>query len=116
MQKASPFIMLLGFEAVIPGLKAFHALMMNRPREAVTGFLAIDPQGPSVGDWIGYWHYLEQARHLLADHELDIEDARAHGHGEAAGPAIDRAVAWYRSRPAAESATGPPGVSRDAQL
>ena len=143
---------------------SFHALMMNRPREAVSGFLAIDPQGPSVGDWIGYWHYLEQARHLLADHERELGDARrarhqypnelaalvlevralaalgrvaevesglresssfpsskgytpasvmtaaaeelrAHGHGEAAGPAIDHAVAWYRSRPSAEAAT-----------
>jgi tetratricopeptide (TPR) repeat protein len=30
---------------------------------------------------------------------------RAHGHAEAARPAVDRAVAWYRNRPAAEATT-----------
>jgi tetratricopeptide (TPR) repeat protein len=33
------------------------------------------------------------------------DELRAHGHGEAAQAAIERAVAWYRNRPAAEAAT-----------
>jgi tetratricopeptide (TPR) repeat protein len=143
---------------------SYHALMINRPREAVAGFLAIDPQDPGSRDWIWYWFFLSRARHLLGDHGRELEDARrarrehpnelamlvlevralaalervadveallrestslpssrgytpadvmasaadelrAHGHGEAAQPAIERAVAWYRNRPAAEAAT-----------
>jgi len=142
---------------------SFHALLVNRPREAVAGFLAVDPQDPGSRDWLGYWIYLLRARHMLGDHDREIEDARrasrqhpnelallvlevralaalgrvgdveallressslpsslgyspadvmvsaadelrAHGHAEAAQPAVARAVAWYRKRPAAEAA------------
>jgi tetratricopeptide (TPR) repeat protein len=52
------------------------ALMLNRPRETVDLLLATDPAVPGLRDMTQYWELLAGARHLLREHDRELEDAR----------------------------------------
>lgn len=55
------------------GIEALH---LNRPREAIRILNAIDPTRGEVRGWIGYWHGLTIAYHMLGEHETELATAK----------------------------------------
>ncbi|MGE5927363.1 MAG: hypothetical protein ACM357_08410 [Gemmatimonadota bacterium] len=55
---------------------AFTALRMNRPQEALTALLALDPDTGPMRDWPSYWTQRAHAHHLLGQHDREREAAR----------------------------------------
>ncbi len=52
------------------------ALMMNRPRETVELLTATDPTTPGLREMTSYWEALTGARHMLGQHDRELEDAK----------------------------------------
>jgi len=55
---------------------AYAALRINRPQEAVEILENVDPTKGRMKEWVPYWEYLTQARHMLGDHRRELKDAR----------------------------------------
>ncbi len=55
---------------------AFTALRMNRPQEALSALLALDPDAGPMRDWPSYWTQRAHAHHLLGQHDREREAAR----------------------------------------
>ena len=53
-----------------------HALMINRPDEAIEALLKVDPSNPGIGEWFFYWDLLTEAYHLTGDHHTELKAAR----------------------------------------
>jgi DNA-binding SARP family transcriptional activator len=67
--------------ALVPGGTAHYAsghiaLELNRPREALEVFGALDPTQPRAAGFVMYWDMLTQAHHLLGSHAQELEEAR----------------------------------------
>ncbi len=53
---------------------AVFAIALNRPKEGIEALLTIDTRRVLIG-WTRYWEYLTVARHMLGDHDEELEDA-----------------------------------------
>lgn len=67
--------------ASAPGSKAVYnrayvALQVNRPREALEALLSLDPDRGPMRDWFPYWYLRTEARHMLGEHREELVDAR----------------------------------------
>ncbi len=51
------------------------AYQLNRPLETVEWLLATDPMAPGLRDMGHYWELLTSARHLLGQHDQELDDA-----------------------------------------
>ncbi len=56
--------------------QASGALRLGRAREAVQILVRIDPQRGWYKGWSAYWTVLTAARHMLGEHEAELQDAR----------------------------------------
>jgi tetratricopeptide (TPR) repeat protein len=52
------------------------ALGLNRPRETVELLLDTDPTTPGLREMTTYWEALTGARHMLGEHDRELDDAR----------------------------------------
>lgn len=64
---------------------AVAALSSNRPREALETLRRLDPSIGPIKDSPRYWDWLTIARHLLGDHERELQEARV---GQAQHPEL----------------------------
>jgi tetratricopeptide (TPR) repeat protein len=53
---------------------ASYAIALNRPQEAIEAMQTIDTSRVLIG-WIQYWELLTAARHMLGDHDKELNDA-----------------------------------------
>jgi tetratricopeptide (TPR) repeat protein len=60
------------FGPVIDG--ASFAIALNRPREAIEAMQTIDTSRVLIG-WTQYWELLTAARHMLGEHNEELDDA-----------------------------------------
>ncbi|MFC1553376.1 adenylate/guanylate cyclase domain-containing protein [candidate division KSB1 bacterium] len=64
-----------------PGSKAVYnyaaeSLRWNRPQEAVTALLTLDPERGPMRGWSGYWLCLSRSHYMLGDYQLAYEAAQ----------------------------------------
>jgi tetratricopeptide (TPR) repeat protein len=55
---------------------ASAALQLDRPRETLDLLEATDPTAPGLRDMPHYWETVAAARHILGEHERELQDAR----------------------------------------
>jgi tetratricopeptide (TPR) repeat protein len=60
------------FGPVIDG--AIYAILLNRPQEAIEAMQTIDTSRVLIG-WIDYWERLTAARHMLGEHDAELNEA-----------------------------------------
>jgi tetratricopeptide (TPR) repeat protein len=60
------------FGPVVDG--AMYAIALNRPKEAVQALQTVDTNRVLIG-WTSYWELLTVARHMLGDHDEELNDA-----------------------------------------
>ncbi len=53
------------------------ATKMGRPEEAVAALETLDPDRGAMRGWSAYWLVLTHARHMMGDHQRELEAARA---------------------------------------
>ncbi len=68
--------------AEAPGSKAVYnrayvALQVNRPQEALDALLSLDPDRGPMRGWLPYWYVRLQARHMLGGYAEELADARS---------------------------------------
>jgi tetratricopeptide (TPR) repeat protein len=68
------------------------AVLLNRPREAVNLLSEVDPERGWLATWGRYWLFLSLSRHLLGDHEQELQDLRR-------GPESDARLKGWEVRP-----------------
>jgi len=73
-----------------------YALMVNRPREAITALATVNPyDSTQLGSgWYGYWDALTLTYHLLGDHDEELKQA---ARGRIQYPTL-RATLYYEMR------------------
>jgi tetratricopeptide (TPR) repeat protein len=54
----------------------FEALRTNRPKEALSVLLALDPQGADLRGWSPYWSRVTEAYHVLGEYERELAAAK----------------------------------------
>ena len=54
--------------------RASYAVALNRPQEAIEAMQTIDTSRVLIG-WIQYWEYLTAARHMLGEHDEELNEA-----------------------------------------
>jgi len=67
---------------VAPGSNAAYRLAdvatkMGRPEEAIAALETLDPERGAMRGWSAYWLVLTHARHMMGDHQQELEAARA---------------------------------------
>lgn len=77
-----------------------NAISLNRPREAIAAFKALDPERGGMKGRTSYWDQLTLAYHMLGEHEQELEEARQ---ARKQYP-DDLSVLWYEVR--AQAALG----------
>jgi tetratricopeptide (TPR) repeat protein len=55
---------------------ALHELWLNRPREAIRAFAALDPSWELLRGWWFYWIFYANAYHVQGSHEEELKLAR----------------------------------------
>ena len=53
------------------------AVRMGRPEEALAALETLDPDRGAMRGWSAYWLVLTHARHMMGDHQPELEAARA---------------------------------------
>ncbi len=54
--------------------RASYAVALNRPQEAIEAMQTIDTSRVLIG-WTQYWEYLTAARHMLGEHDEELNEA-----------------------------------------
>ena len=54
--------------------RASYAVALNRPQEAIEAMQTIDTSRVLIG-WIQYWEHLTAARHMLGEHDEELNEA-----------------------------------------
>jgi tetratricopeptide (TPR) repeat protein len=56
--------------------RAWIAIRVNRPQEAIEALLSLDPERGPMRGWPGYWENLRQVLYMLGEHEEALEASR----------------------------------------
>jgi serine/threonine-protein kinase len=85
----------------------------NRPAEAVAALLRLDPEGPGLRQYAGYWEALTQAYHLLGDYRAEVAAAQR---GRASTPTVSPRSTTRRALwpPSGGSPTSSAGSTRSS--
>jgi len=75
-QKSRLLVEALPGSELMAGYLGRDALLIDRPREAITILLRLHPDRGALRDWPYYFYWLTSAYHSLGDHERELEAAR----------------------------------------